>query len=138
MDQERDAVIDSQGRRRALQLLGLASAGGLAWLSGCGKSGGQAAAPAGLCQFRVPTDEVARALRQAQQYTERSAVAGKSCATCVQFEPGKYGDCGGCKLFGGAVSPNGYCLAFALPGQLPGGQPAAPAAPASSTPGKAG
>ena len=39
---------------------------------------------------------------------------GKKCSNCAQFEAGKYKECGGCKLFAGAVNPEGYCLSWAV------------------------
>lgn len=41
---------------------------------------------------------------------------GKTCATCVQFVPGKTAkDLGGCKALPGdtEIAPNGYCVAWA-------------------------
>jgi hypothetical protein len=57
------------------------------------------------------------------QYKNPAAIPEKHCSACAQFIPGKYGDCGGCKLFTGPVNPNGGCLSFA---------PLAGAAPAKS------
>jgi hypothetical protein len=132
-------------RRQALKLFGfgLTSVGGLIALAGCSKGGEQAAAPApaaaappatgGLCQFRVPVDEAAKQMRRNLQYREKSDDPNKHCSLCSQFEQGKYGDCGGCKLFAGGVSPGGVCLSFA-----PLGKPAVPGAAAAPAPGKQG
>ena len=128
------------GRRRAMQLvcIGLTAAGGLLALAGCNKGPDQPAAPAakpagGLCQFKVPVDEAARQMRRTLQYQERSTTAGKKCSTCSQFEAGKYGDCGGCKLFAGGVNAEGVCLSYAPLGGAPAA-PAAPGAPAPAAP----
>jgi hypothetical protein len=129
-------------RRRALKLvgIGLTSVGGILALAGCKKEeaaevpAAKPTAPTGggLCQFKVPVDEAARQMRRTLQYQEKSNQPGKKCGTCSQFEAGKYGECGGCKLFGGGVNPEGVCLSYA-----PLGAPAAPGAPAA-VPGKAG
>jgi len=135
-------------RRAALKLfgVGVTSVGGILALAGCSKAPEQATAPAaapaakpaagGLCQFKVPVDEAARQMRRTVQYKEKSDQPGKMCSNCSQFIPGKYGDCGGCKLFDGGVSPGGVCLSYAPVGApaAPGTAPAAPAA----APGKAG
>jgi len=132
-------------RRAALKLfgVGVTSVGGILALAGCSKAPEQAAAPAakapaagGLCQFKVPVDEAARQMRRTVQYKEKSDQPGKNCSNCSQFIANKYGDCGGCKLFDGGVSPGGLCLSYAPLG-APGAPGTSPAAPAA-TPGKAG
>ncbi len=136
---DKDDELMRVDRREALKLFGfgLTSAGALLALAGCSKGAEQAAAPAaaptpaagGLCQFRVPVDEAAKQMRRNLQYREKSDDPNKHCSACSQFIAGKYGDCGGCKLFDGGVSPGGVCLSFA-----PLGAPAAPGAPASAPP----
>jgi len=139
------------GRRQAIQYLGvgLSAASGLALLGGC-KSGDKPAAPAaapaaaagGSCQEKIEVDEAAKNLRRVLQYKEKADNPEKRCTGCAQFDAGKYGECGGCKLFAGAVNPEGGCLSFApkgaipAPGTAPAAPGAAPAAPAA--PGKAG
>ncbi len=109
-------------RRQALKVfgVGITSAGGILALAGCSKAPRQAAASApksvasgGLCQFKVPVDEAARQMQRVVQYKETSDQPGKTCSNCSQFIPNKYGDCGGCKLFDGGVSPGGFCLSYA-------------------------
>ena len=134
-------------RRRALQVIGvaLASASGVGMLAGCKKSGSEGAASGatgasagagGSCEAKIPGDETATNLRRTLQYKEQSDTPDKKCTTCAQFESDRYAGmgCGGCKLFGGAVNPDGVCLSFA-PRQAPG---AAGAAPPAAAPGKAG
>jgi hypothetical protein len=65
------------------------------------------------CKEAAPIDEASKSLRRALQYKEKSAEAGKNCAGCAQFEAAKFGACGGCKLFTGAVNPAGHCLSYA-------------------------
>jgi len=143
-------------RRRALQVIGagLGSVGGLIVFgsaAGCKKEGEgstttetkpaatttttttptpEAAKPAGGggCADKVAVDEQAAALRKAVQYKEKSDNPDKKCSTCIQFEAGKYGECGGCKLFAGGVNPEGFCLSWgpkagAAPAPAPGGAP---------------
>jgi hypothetical protein len=137
------------GRRRALQVIGVGfgAASGIFALSGCNNNSApstgptQGAAPAApvaasnSCADKVETDDAAKTLRKTLQYKEKSDNPDKKCSLCAQFEAGKYGNCGGCKLFGGAVNPEGACLSFApkvAPGAAPGAAPAAPgAAPAA-------
>lgn len=113
MDNKRDQskqMANQMGRRAALRVIGagVASFGGLMLFGGCKtKEGG------GSCETRVPFDEQAGTLRKTLQYKEQSPMPDKKCSLCLQFEAGKYADCGGCKLFGGAVNAEGYCLSFA-------------------------
>ena len=101
-------------RRRALQVLGVSftAAGGL--LLGCNKGGGSGGA-AGSCQDKVEVDESAATLRRTLQYKEKADNPDKKCSVCAQFEVQRYAGtgCGGCKLFAGAVNPEGGCLSFA-------------------------
>ncbi len=112
------------GRRQALRVIGVgvASFGGL-MLLGCNKKtegsgesaakGGGGGNAGGSCETRVPIDEQAQTLRKTLQYKEKTDNPEKKCSLCAQYEANKYGDCGGCKLFGGGVSADGACLSFA-------------------------
>jgi High potential iron-sulfur protein len=98
-------------RRRALQILGagLGAASGVLALTGS-----EARAAAALnCSKKVPMDVAAVQMRRNLQYTEKSTTPGKKCSNCAQYEAGKYKECGGCKLFGGGVNPDGNCLSWA-------------------------
>lgn len=98
-------------RRRALQILGagLGAASGVLALAST-----EARAAAALnCKSKIPVDPVATQMRRNLQYAEKSIQPGKKCSNCVQFEAGKYKECGGCKLFAGAVNPEGSCLSWA-------------------------
>ena len=99
-------------RRRALQILGagLGAASGVLALTSSDALA-QAAAPS--CKNKVPVDAAAVQMRRNLQYVEKSNQAGKKCSNCAQFEAGKYKECGGCKLFQGAVNPEGVCLSWA-------------------------
>lgn len=130
-------------RRRALQVIGvgLSAASGLFVLQGCNKGGGEAgsggtgagggSAPpkSSACMDKVEVDDNARQLRKTLQYKEKTDNPAKKCSGCAQYEAGKYGDCGGCKLFAGGVNPEGVCLSFApiQAAPAPGAAPAAPA-----------
>ena len=55
------------------------------------------------------------ALRTALKYSDTTPQAGKTCANCVQFTPGKTAkDKGGCKILPGdtEVAPAGWCSAW--------------------------
>lgn len=68
---------------------------------------------AGGCKDKAPIDDASKSLRRALQYKEKADAPEKACKGCAQFEAAKYAECGGCKLFTGAVSPEGSCLSFA-------------------------
>ncbi len=109
------------GRRRSLQLLGMGvAAGGLFVLTGCPKSSGSGGASKGSsasdldCDSTI--DDTSRGLRKTLQYSDKAVAPEKKCTACSQYEAGKYGDCGACKLFTGPVNPNGGCLSFAPKG----------------------
>jgi hypothetical protein len=61
----------------------------------------------------TPIDATSKNARLVMQYKNPAAIPEKHCSACSQFTAGKYGDCGGCKLFTGPVNPNGGCLSFA-------------------------
>jgi hypothetical protein len=69
-------------------------------------------------------DDTSRAMRRTTQYKDKAVVPEKHCSACAQYIAGKYGDCGGCKLFTGPVQPNGGCLSFAPIGAEGGAPPA--------------
>jgi hypothetical protein len=75
----------------------------------------------GLSLAMIPVVAMAAkndAMRASMKYKD-SPEGDKSCATCVQFVPGKSAtDMGGCKIFPGdtEVSPKGYCVAWAKKG----------------------
>jgi hypothetical protein len=114
------------GRRQAMQLLGLGlgAAGLLVAAPEAAFAGAPAKAPAKgpakpptpaaplTCTDKAPIDDTSKSIRAALQYKEKFDVAEKKCSGCLQFEAKKFGDCGGCKLFTGAVSPDGVCLSF--------------------------
>jgi hypothetical protein len=98
------------GRRQALQLFGV----GLGTASGLLALTSTSARAEGLnCKEKAPIDENAKTLRRSLQYKEKAADPKKACKLCAQYEPGKYGDCGGCKVLPAAINPEGSCLSFA-------------------------
>lgn len=55
-------------------------------------------------------------MRAALKYQDKPS-GDKTCATCMQFVPGKTAkDAGGCKVLPGdtEISPSGYCTAWVL------------------------
>ena len=98
-------------RRRALQLLGAGLGAASGVLALASTEARAQAAPS--CKNKIPVDPAAVQMRRNLQYTEKSITPGKKCNNCVQFEAGKYKECGGCKLFAGAVNPEGNCLSWA-------------------------
>ncbi len=113
---------DKLGRRQVMQVLGLGvTAGGLLLVKASealaapppkGAPKAPAAAPL-TCTDKAPIDETSKTLRAALQYKEKYDVPEKKCSGCAQYEAKKFGECGACKLFTGAVAPDGVCLSFA-------------------------
>ncbi len=116
MDHNDDSKL---GRRQAMQVLGLGlTAAGFLIADPASAAEPAAkkpdAAPAGgSCKDKAPIDAASKQLRSALQYKEKSDAPDKKCITCAQYEAKKYGDCGACKLFTGAVNPEGACLSYA-------------------------
>lgn len=131
-------------RRRALQVIGTSFTAGGLLLLGCNKSGSQgsgssagaaAAGAGGSCQDKIEVDEAAATLRRTLQYKEKSDTPDKKCSSCAQFEVERYAGtgCGGCKLFAGAVNPEGLCLSFAPKGAPPAAAGVSPPPPVPAT-----
>lgn len=60
----------------------------------------------------VPTSDVTK--RKSLGYTSLSPIPDNHCSNCQLFIPPKAGGaCGGCLLFAGPVSPEGYCTYWA-------------------------
>ena len=115
------------GRRRVLHVLGvgLGTASGLSvltGLAGCNKGGGQggqgagasaaAGGKGGACLDKGDIDEAAASLRKVLQYKDKTDTPEKKCSLCAQYEAGKYGSCGGCKLFAGGVQKDKLVISF--------------------------
>jgi hypothetical protein len=75
----------------------------------------QAAAGASILWIALPKSAKAddgKVPPSAVQYQDKPN-GDKRCAKCASFIPGKSAtDDGTCKIVSGAVSPNGYCIAF--------------------------
>ena len=114
-----DKVI---GRRRTLQMfgVGLGAATGFLALAACKDkpadpgAGSSGAAAAAGCD--TPPDDKSKQMRKTLQYKKEAADPNKKCQSCAQYDPGKFAECGACKLFGGPVQPNGGCLSWAPKG----------------------
>lgn len=101
----------SCSRRRALLVLA-ASAGALGvGAVGCGEAEPpRCDDPKGLTAVDVEN-------RAKLAYVDRSPDREKACDRCVQWNAGASSRvCGGCRLFGGPVSPAGTCKVFAKRG----------------------
>jgi hypothetical protein len=62
----------------------------------------------------VGTTVAARADSRVDLKYQSTPKDGKKCSACVLFVPGKTAkDDGTCKVITGAISPNGWCTAFA-------------------------
>ena len=111
MNRHDDETTLRFNRRRALQILGAGLGAASGVLALASTDAHAQAAPS--CKNKVPVDPAAVQMRRNLQYMEKSNQPGKKCSTCAQFEAGKYKECGGCKLFAGAVNPEGSCLSWA-------------------------
>ena len=106
--------------QKCVQMTFMAPAAGL-WLVGCassktGKKVNQktAVTKANSCEdlADVPTVDVEK--RKSLGYTSHSPIPDNHCSNCQLFVPPKAGlECGGCLLFAGPVSPEGYCTYWA-------------------------
>lgn len=103
-------------RRRMLVVLGASTlaAAGIACSKEEKKEGGDKpkTSAANACGGAT-LDEQSKNFRKTLQYKEKSDNPEKHCSICAQYQPGKYADCAGCKLFSGPVNANGVCLSFA-------------------------
>lgn len=95
-------------------------------------SGDKKAAGADAKSCDATFDAKSKQMRKTLQYKDKAGDAAKACEKCAQYEKGKFGDCGGCKLFAGPVQPAGTCLSFAA---MPGGDAAPSAAPSATATG---
>jgi hypothetical protein len=99
-----------EGKHRSRrELLGSAALGAfaVALTSACGKEK-KALSCADTSSLAPPDLQV----RTALAYVDSSTEAGKTCATCQQFQPAAPDTCGTCKVVKGPINPNGYCKSF--------------------------
>jgi len=122
---------DQVTRRRFLQSVGIAGVVGASgsFLAGCGggsdsgssDSGGQSqssstTASADCTDISMLSDAQKKQRTQmvkSLQYVEETPNEGKNCANCQLYQKGAYEGCGGCQLFPGPVTENGYCNSWA-------------------------
>lgn len=105
--------------QKCWQMTAIVPVAGL-WLTGCGSTKNstsaskKAQAAVNPCEdlTDVPTVDVEK--RKSLGYTSLSPIPDKECSNCQLFIPQKEGaKCGGCLLFAGPVSPEGYCTYWA-------------------------
>ncbi len=117
---------ERHSRRRALQVIGLSVGAASTLLSACKSESAAPAAgkpaatakpkPTGgdRCASVAPIDAQSAQMRKALKYVSKSTNPAKRCDNCVQWEADKFkGECGGCKLFKGGVTPEGTCISWA-------------------------
>lgn len=96
----------------------LATTAGL-WLTGCAKKGTGRIKKSEIvkaipCEDLTGVPAVEAEKRKALGYTRLSPMPDRHCNNCQLFVPPKEGtECGGCLLFAGPVSPEGYCTYWA-------------------------
>ena len=105
--------------QKCWQMTAIAPVAGL-WLTGCGSAKKGAAASKkpkvtlNPCEDLTGVPAVDVEKRKSLGYTSLSPIPDKQCNNCQLFIPPKEGaECGGCLLFAGPVSPEGYCTYWA-------------------------
>lgn len=107
--------------------MGIAGVGGGVLISACGSEAegqdGEATADAGAsCSDLSGLSEAQRQQRQQMtetlNYVEETPNEEQYCSNCALYTPPEQAEtteeqCGGCQLFPGPVSPNGYCTSWA-------------------------
>ncbi|TNE70478.1 hypothetical protein EP331_11995 [bacterium] len=110
----------SISRKDFLKKVGLLSVAGVgtAALAACGGGGSEKPAEpkkmaADPCKDTsgVPAAELQK--RTTFKYVDASADPAKHCSGCALYKAPADGGCGGCTLFAGPVTQNGYCTAWA-------------------------
>lgn len=125
---------DRVSRRRFLQSVGIAGVVGASstLLAACGgsddsgadsgtsESGGSSgtASASGDCSDLSSLSDAEKKQRsqmvKSLQYVEETPQDNKNCANCQLYIQSEYGEgCGGCQLFPGPVTANGYCNSWA-------------------------
>lgn len=113
-------------RRQFLQCAGLAGAGLVLGLAGCGGDDKQTAGAneravqaaegtpvASDCNDLTGLSAAQIQVRETFEYVEAAPDADLSCHLCEFFkEPAASRTCGGCTLFAGPVNPGGSCNSF--------------------------
>lgn len=101
-------------RREALRVLGSAGVFAAALAKSGTAFAEKHAEKAVDCSKEGKIDKGSAQMRKALQYVDQSKKKGQMCSGCLQWKAAEKGkSCGGCKLFTGPVSPNGYCLSYA-------------------------
>ena len=108
---------------KRIALLGATTIGGSTLLAACGGSSdvdsdAPSAAPSAeassACNDTTGLTETDLQMRTSVQYVAQTPEAAKNCANCLQYiVPAAKAACGGCKLFKGPVTANGYCMVWA-------------------------
>ena len=62
----------------------------------------------------VSTPARAMKLGKSDMHYQDQPREGKRCVDCTAFEPRPGNASGGCKIVDGAISPDGWCMAFSL------------------------
>mgnify|MGYP006279785411 CR=1 FL=1 len=121
---------DRVSRRRFLQALGMAGVVGASGSllaacgggdsgngeSGSGATSGSKTASADCTDISMLSDAQKKQRSQmveSLQYVEETPNSEQNCANCQLYQKGKYDGCGGCQLFPGPVTENGYCNSWA-------------------------
>jgi hypothetical protein len=111
----------SISRKDFLKKAGLLSVAGVgtAVLAACGGGGSEKPAEPKKMAAKDPcTDTSSLPAAELQKrttfkYVEKTADPNKVCSNCALYKPATDGGCGGCTLFAGPVTANGYCTAWA-------------------------
>ena len=107
--------IDRKQFLKQFGLVGVAAVGASTLLSACG--GGSESEPAAAvdpCKDTSGLTEQDLAMRNNLGYVEESEIADQHCTNCQLFKKPENGGCGGCLLFNGPVTDQGWCNSWVI------------------------
>jgi len=100
-------------------LVGVTAIGASTLLAACGGGGESAssdqqaaAAPVDPCRDTSSLSQADKDLRANLGYVEDTEIAEQRCDNCQLYKQPENGGCGGCLLFNGPVTANGWCKSW--------------------------
>jgi hypothetical protein len=101
-------------------LVGVSAIGASTLLAACGGGGDSAtqeqsaasSVPADPCKDTSSLTQADKDLRTNLGYLEETEIADQRCENCQLYKQPENGGCGGCLLFNGPVTTNGWCKSW--------------------------
>jgi hypothetical protein len=100
-------------------LVGVSAIGASTLLAACGGGGESAsaeqqstAASVDPCRDTSSLTQADKDLRANFGYIEETEIAEQNCSNCQLYKQPENGGCGGCLLFNGPVTANGWCKSW--------------------------